>query len=155
MEDLAAALKSGREDQAIGTGPRRPTSPRQWPWWFVAGYCALIFAGSSIPGNDVPGVGWSDKVLHTIEYIVLGGLLMFALVRTTGWRLGIAFLVALALGSLYGISDELHQMITPRRDSSGLDVVADVIGSGIGAAAVLCVALVRRRGRQSRHVDHT
>ncbi len=128
---------------------------RRLAWWFVAAYCVLIFIGSSIPGREMPEGTPSDKLLHTIEYLILGALVMYAIVSTTRWSLWLALVPAILFGGIYGITDELHQMVTPRRDPSVLDVVADFGGSAIGAAAIALVAFVRRRGSQSRHGDHS
>jgi VanZ family protein len=58
--------------------------------------------------------------------------------------------VALAclLATLYGVTDELHQLFTPRRSCDFYDVVADAVGGLLGA--VLAAALVARRRDQPR-----
>jgi VanZ family protein len=75
------------------------------------------------------GLGGWDLVLrkfaHAAEYAVLGALL----VRATG-RAGLAF----ALGTLYAISDELHQSLVPGRLGSPLDVAIDALGVAAGIA---------------------
>ena len=39
-----------------------------------------------------------------------------------------AFIFAILLGSLYGVSDEFHQMFVPHRTASLMDWVADFTG---------------------------
>lgn len=115
-------------------------------WGPVCAYAALIFymSSQSHPEDQVPFVAhFSDKVLHAVEYAVLGALCYRALHAShrEGWRRQ-AMLSAIVLTSLYGISDEVHQAFVPFRDSNWLDWVADTIGGAIGAGVirrVLCV----------------
>ena len=108
-------------------------------------YAALVFGLSSVERpQDLlpPGLLSLDKLIHLGEYGVLGALLARAL--AAGGRTGArGFAWALALGALYGASDELHQALVPGRDASVLDWAADAAGSALGAAAFLSL---RRRG---------
>lgn len=135
--------------ESLDPGELPPTRSRvlvrRGTWCLVAAYCVLIFIGSSIPGRDIPDPGVSDKLIHAMEYAGLGGLVMLALVLTTRLTLVIAFFAAVACATLFGVTDELHQLFTSGRDSSVLDLLADVCGSSIGAGFVACVALLRRR----------
>lgn len=110
-------------------------------WGPLCGYAGLIFYLSSQPHpeEDLPSfVGlFSDKVLHGIEYAVLGGLCYRALRWGTNESWGSAALpLAVLFASLYGISDEVHQSFVPFRESSWLDWVADTIGATAGAVAM-------------------
>lgn len=80
----------------------------------------------------------ADKVAHALAYAVLGALLAWA----TG-RPGLA----VALATLYGVSDELHQAFVPGRTPDVLDLVADLLGATAGAAAVGFHHRRRRRRR--------
>jgi VanZ family protein len=106
-------------------------------WGPVCGYAGLIFylSAQSHPEEHVPFVThFSDKVLHAIEYAVLGALCYRAL-RGSGndaWRQQ-AISVAILLASLYGVSDEVHQAFVPFRDSNWLDWLADTAGATLGA----------------------
>ena len=88
----------------------------------------MIFAFSSVPDLGT-GLGSWDlalrKLAHAAEYGVLGALLA----RATG-RSG----VALALGTLYAVSDEIHQTFVSGRAGSPLDVAIDAIGVACGIA---------------------
>ena len=105
---------------------------------------ALIFALSSI--SHPPALpGQSDKGLHAVLYAGLGGLFARALVG--GWR-GVTrriVLVTIAFGAIYGASDELHQYFNPPRSVEALDVLADTIGSGVGAIALYAWGIIRGR----------
>ena len=103
--------------------------PRALSLWLpVVAWAGLIFALSSIPDLGT-GLGTWDLVLrklaHAAEYAVLGALL----VRATG-RAGLAF----AVGTLYAISDELHQSFVPGRLGSPVDVAIDAVGVAVGIA---------------------
>ena len=105
-------------------------------WAPVVLWAAVIFAFSSIPGLGT-GLGTWDLVLrrlaHTTEYAVLGALLLRALGRPA---------VAVALGALYAVSDEVHQSFVRGRHGAWYDVAVDTVGVTIG------VLLWRRsRGR--------
>jgi len=95
-------------------------------WLPVLGWVALIFAFSSVPDLGTGLGGWDlalRKLAHAAEYAVLGVLLM----RGTGQG-GLAF----ALGTLYAVSDEIHQAFVPGRTGAPLDVAIDAIGVACG-----------------------
>ena len=97
--------------------------------FLIAAYMALIFFGSSVPGKDVPPeVGPRSSLLHVLEYSVLG----FLLLPATG-RLRYPVLIAIAIGGVYGITDELHQYFVPGRTCSLADVSCDCLGAAAGA----------------------
>ncbi|HET8723394.1 MAG TPA: VanZ family protein [Anaeromyxobacteraceae bacterium] len=113
-------------------------------------YAAVIFALSA-QAHPLPflpqGFFTHDKLLHLLEYAVLGALLAPAL-RLAGMSPRGALLAAAILGSLYGATDELHQAFVPGRTADVLDWVADTLGAGLGAllGSATYVAL-RRPGR--------
>ena len=95
-------------------------------WLPVLAWAALIFALSSIPDLGTGLGGWDlvlRKIAHAAEYAILGALL----VRATG-RSGLAF----ALGTLYAVSDEVHQALVPGRMGSPVDVAIDAVGVACG-----------------------
>ncbi len=97
-------------------------------WLPVLVWAVGIFALSSVPDLGTGLGGWDlvlRKLAHTAEYAILGALL----VRATG-RAGLAF----ALGSLYAISDEVHQAFVAGRHGSPIDVAIDALGVAIGIA---------------------
>jgi VanZ family protein len=109
-----------------------------WYWGPVCGYAGLIFYLSSQPHpeQDLPSfvMLFSDKVLHAIEYALLGVLCYRAFRWGTNQSWGQqAIPLAVLLASLYGASDEVHQAFVPFRDSSWQDWLADTIGAFIGA----------------------
>ena len=100
------------------------------PWirlWLPAlAWAALIFAFSSVPDLGTGLGGWDlvlRKLAHAAEYAVLGALLLRATARAG---------VALVLGTVYAVSDELHQAFVPGRMGRPLDVAIDVLGVACG-----------------------
>ena len=111
-----------------------------WYWGPVCGYAGLIFYLSSQPHpeQDLPSfvMLFSDKVLHAIEYALLGVLCYRAFRWGTNQSWGQqAIPLAVLLASFYGASDEVHQAFVPFRDSSWQDWLADTIGAAIGAVS--------------------
>ena len=110
-----------------------------WYWVPVALYAGVIFflSDQSHPEEHLPSFllkEVSDKVLHTVEYAVLGGLCY----RAFRWGLNgqvaaRALIIAIVAASLYGVTDEVHQLFVPFRESSWQDWLADTIGAVIGA----------------------
>lgn len=105
-------------------------------WLPVFIYLILIFVLSSVP--DPPfakaGIPFFDKFLHTIEYAVLGFLLIRGFKNSRLWLSDRNFiLLAVVLATLYGISDEFHQHFVSNRCASLGDVFFDCIGSIIGS----------------------
>jgi VanZ family protein len=110
-----------------------------WYWVPAVLYAGLIFylSSQSHPEEQLPSFllkDISDKVLHTVEYAVLGGLCYRALRwGASGQVASHALLLAIVMASLYGVTDEAHQFFVPFRESSWQDWLADTIGAAIGA----------------------
>lgn len=102
-------------------------------WWFVVFlYMGIIFFLSSIPGKDVPLLfPHSDKLLHLTEYGILGWLLRKALSFSSLKYPGI---LVVLIGTLYGLSDEIHQIFVPGRDMSIFDLTFDALGTVLAQA---------------------
>ena len=86
----------------------------------------LMIIGSSFEGNSIPKsyIFTLDKLLHIIEYFIFGILLFFVFFFTSNKPDVISFI----LGLFYSLIDELYQSTVIGRDSSALDVIADIIG---------------------------
>ncbi len=106
-------------------------------WLPVLVWAALIFAFSSVPDLGTGLGGWDlvlRKLAHAGEFAVLGALLARATDRAV---------VAFALGALYAVSDELHQVFVPGRLGSPLDVAIDTVGVAVGVLLWQRVARLR------------
>ena len=106
-------------------------------WLPVLAWAALIFAFSSVPDLGTGLGGWDlvlRKLAHAAEYAVLGALLARALGRSS---------LAMAIGVLYAVSDEVHQAFVPGRLGSPVDVAIDAVG-------VVCGVLLWQAARTRR-----
>ena len=95
---------------------------------FFVGLVAVV-ALSLLPQDIVPETGLWDKWNHTLAYaaLALSGGAGFK-----GWR----SLLAVAIGlAVLGAGLELAQSVTPDRDGSIADAVANFVGIAIGSAA--------------------
>jgi VanZ family protein len=125
-------------------------------WLPAVLWAGVIFGLSSIPGTQLPPVDLpqADKLAHLLVYSVLGALVLRG-VRRRGPAPGVAavddgrrwgdFAVAIAMTTLYGISDEIHQHWTPNRTPDWHDVVADLIGAGLGTVAFVATRWMKIR----------
>lgn len=106
----------------------------------------LVAGATALFGHEVD----VSPVGHFTEYLLLGAALVNAL-RFTPWTIfernatahpaGMlgdfpSPLVALILSSLYGVSDEFHQIFTPSRSCDPMDWLVDTCAAAIGAAIV-------------------
>ena len=85
-----------------------------------------MIVGSSLKGTSIPRsyIFTLDKLIHIVEYFIFGVLLYFSFTHVTIYSI----FLTLILGTLYSLIDELYQSTVYGRNSSGLDIVADVIG---------------------------
>lgn len=110
---------------------------RRWlPRLALAGTIAAILVItllSLLPGSDVPGVHWSDKISHLVAYTALAGAAIVARRSLGAWQV-ILLVVA------YGLVIEVAQGLMPYgREASFLDAIANTAGALVGAAAGLAI----------------
>jgi VanZ family protein len=106
---------------------------------------AMLFGFSSLSTLPSPPGDLSFYDVHVGAYAGLGGLTARALaggLYHVSWR---AVTGAIVIASLYGVSDEYHQLFVPGRDFDVLDLVADAIGSVVGASSVGAWSILKRR----------
>jgi len=107
-----------------------------WLWGPVIVYMAVIFYVSAQPDVTIPSA-LTDKSSHSIAYTLLGGLIVRALAGGLPARITArTAVIAIALTTAYGATDEIHQLFVPGRSAEIYDLFADAIGGGIGA--VVC-----------------
>ena len=114
--------------------------------WCAASW--TISAQSDPEGYTGVHLHLNDKVEHFIEYGT-GGLLAAGAFGslTRPW------LAAIVFCGLWGVGDEIHQSFVPGRDSSGMDVAADVTGASAGALALTWWAGRRQSGAAAADRD--
>lgn len=150
----------------------RTVSPKAAkPGWFIAlswvlvvAWACFIFFMSSNTGSDLsegtsfishiyqalkdlqtqvlgPDSDAINSIAHFCEYTVFGALWANAL--RCHMPLRRACLLALALTSLYGVTDEFHQLFVPGRMCDPIDWLVDTAGGTLGAG--LAYLALRRR----------
>ena len=103
----------------------------------------MIFSFSSV--SDVPPLpgGMSDKTGHALLYSGLGFLVARAVTggarRLTLWLAAVTILAV----TLYGLSDEAHQLFVPKREFDLKDLAADLTGASAGTAARWLWGIIR------------
>ena len=106
---------------------------------------AMIFVLSSFSTLPSPPGGLSDYHAHFIAYLGLAVVTARALgkgLRGVGRRAAIG---AIVISTLYGLSDECHQLFVPGRTFDLLDLAADAVGSAAGACGASAWSIIRRR----------
>jgi VanZ family protein len=128
----------------VGTDRRRLNL-----WAPVIVYMALIFAISSIsrPADLPSAIG--DKGGHALLYFGLGSLFVRALAggwwQAFGTRTGFA---AVAYSTIYGVTDEIHQVFVPSRTAELADLLADAAGASAAVIVMYAAHVVRSRFRR-------
>lgn len=149
---------AGEPNDSMHPVGSRPSLPETESWrerlrhWRPAlAYMALIFIVSSFEVR-VPAMSrlpLKDKLVHFVEYLILGALCTHATLRTWPqrpvWR---TVVLGAFLAAAFGVTDELHQAFVPGRSSDIADVYADTLGGAAGA--VLAYLATRWRGRATR-----
>jgi len=96
-------------------------------WGPALAWAGLIFLVSSRSTVPVAMPGQLDKLAHMAAYAVFGVTLAWG-----GSRAGLAPLLAVIIGMLYGATDEVHQLFVPARSFDLLDWLADSVGVTLG-----------------------
>ena len=107
---------------------------KSWQTWLFIFYISLVLYLSATPGDNLSWFAqlWKfDKIVHFVEYLGVGFLLINALkikpLRKSHWKFALLFLF------IFPIIDELLQYFTPTRIPDIFDGVVDVIGGLTGA----------------------
>ncbi len=100
-----------------------------WVWPILL--ATMVFMASGRGQVAAPGIVGIDKVGHFLVFGLLGALIARTQPRRRWW-------LGIVVASLYGISDEFRQSLTPGRSVEFADWVADTVG------ALLSVTLYSR-----------
>jgi len=109
----------------------------------------FLFYMSSLPGSSIPsmGVKYEDLLFHFAAYSVFGSALGLAFLHDIERQVGERIFLVVAVGVLYGFSDEFHQMFVPSREATIADVIADGLGATGGIYLFLSLTrLLAKRG---------
>lgn len=104
--------------------------PKAKGWLPTFLYAGLIFFMSSIPSDELPGLGLDMSLLHIAEFFILSYLIYRAFTKEK-MDIRYAFLLAIVISTLYGVTDELHQLFVPGRQFSFFDMTFNFIGSSL------------------------
>ena len=107
---------------------------KSWRTWLFLSYIFIVLYFSVKTGYELSWFSqlWKyDKVVHFIEYLGMGFLLINAMkiqtLKNMHWKFAVLFLL------IFPIIDELLQYYTPRRIPDILDGIADISGGLFGA----------------------
>ena len=107
---------------------------RSWKTWLFIAYLLAIIYFTLISTNKYPiftNLWQYDKIIHLLEYFVLGYLLINAIkikpILTKEWNLAILFLI------FFPFLDEYMQYYSPNRIPDIYDAIYDIIGGLMGA----------------------
>ncbi len=123
----------------IENGKKTEKTHTRWAIWLpVALWMVVIFtlSGISIQDDRLEFFRFQDKIIHLLEFGVLG-LLMVRAVYLGGSRSRKAYWWCIGLAILYGALDELHQYYIPGRTVELTDLAADGLGVFLLAWAYL------------------
>ncbi len=110
-------------------------------WLPVLVYATAVIVVGGQPNLQAPlTFSNGDKVCHMLEYGGLGYLLARALRATLRVRLPLfAALMAVGLGGVLGLADELHQRYVPGRSCDVMDLAADLAGLALAQVVFVLV----------------
>ena len=107
---------------------------------FSSIYRAMQDVQAQVLGPDADVL---SSIAHFCEYTVFGGLLANAL--RCHMPLRRACVAAMACASLYGMSDEFHQLFVPGRMCDPVDWMVDTAGATLGSGIFYAVQRKRKR----------
>lgn len=84
------------------------------------------------------------KLAHLSEYFIFGFLVSHVLQKRSALMSVRQISLAIPLGIIYAISDELHQSFVPSRTPSAMDVLLDTIGFICGTVFFYTSVLIRQ-----------
>ena len=115
-------------------------------WLLAILWMAGILYTSSLGQAVTPVAGLLQtlvaKLGHIVEYGILGGLLGVAVLGEVPvtWPRGRLLFIAVLIGTVFAIFDELRQSFVPGREPRVTDVLIDLASVTVGAFVVLWMA---------------
>lgn len=106
-------------------------------WLPIIIWMGVIFLFSNRPSITTVDFFLGDFLLkksaHLIEYAILG-ILMFRALLDIKIERKKALIISIIFASIYGMTDEFHQLFIAGRTSTIRDVIIDTIGATIGVS---------------------
>jgi len=104
-------------------------------WGITLTYMSIIFFLSSIPypPQPLPLKFYAPVIEHIIEYAILGFLLSVTIKTKNEKMQRWTIFLAITIATIYGITDEIHQLFVPGRTASVLDAFLDCVGAILGS----------------------
>lgn len=115
-------------------------------WLPVVALCLALFVQSGFPSPNIgPDFPFKDKVLHMAAYGLLAVLFYRACraARPGRWSPLRLLVIGVCFATLYGASDELHQVLVVSRQADAYDFLADFAGSVLGVMGYMAVTAKR------------
>lgn len=94
-------------------------------------FASLIFIISNQENIKLPEIGFDliDKFLHFFAYLIFGLTIFWAIFNLYSEKnTRTKFVYLLIIGTIYALTDELHQSYIPGRTFDIFDIVADILG---------------------------
>ena len=111
-----------------------------WPYRLATiAYCAVLFWLSSMPEPPQPSVDFpgKDKIAHFVLYAGLAAIVAIGMKRSKQPGCGYALWWApILFATMYGVTDEIHQIFVPKRSFDLLDIIADSAGAVVAATSL-------------------
>ncbi len=101
-------------------------------------YWLILFVATTLPAQDLPKTGVSDKIEHFLAYLILSVLLNLTVMfqnKYSGLKKK-AWLYTLIVCLIYAALDEIHQLFIPGRDCDIFDWLSDSSGVLLGLGFV-------------------
>ena len=94
---------------------------------------SFVYRTFGIPGDS------ASVIAHFCEYLIFGALLINAF--RSHMSLPRALFLAIICASLYGVTDEYHQLFVEGRYCDLMDWVVDTLGGSLGALLVFLITI--------------
>ncbi len=109
--------------------------------WILVVYWIILFLGTTLPSSSLPDTPSGDKVNHFVGYAVLAFLLFSWMRIKQGSAAGEIkmFQKSFLIAAVYGVFDEIHQLLIPGRFFEWYDILADINGAALGLAVAFIV----------------
>jgi VanZ family protein len=101
-------------------------------------YWIMLLIGTSLPVDRLPSFHMSDKIIHSLAYFGLSILVYMTLLYQRKSKLFFdkSTLITILICLIYGIIDELHQLVIPGRFADTFDWFADSSGTLVGVLVI-------------------